>query len=335
MRIRTYARGLAWTFALCLCVMALCAVAPLSVARADDARVGSITLTLKNRSNDVALRSGVVSLYRVATVDRSGANPRYDVSGGQFASSNVVAGIADLTKEELDEQNEAMTSALIRFAIREDVDPIASCAVTGASEVRFAGLEEGLYLVRQTRLSQDKLTMNPFILSVPYEGQLDVVAYPKSGNDKGDSIHPGEEDYEPEEPEEPDNPDEPDKPGEPDNPTDEPDEPGEPGEPGEPDEPGEPGAPDKPGEPDEPDKPNGGTPPNTPPTDVPDGGIVTRTTGSTVVGGNAAAVQGGSATVGGHVPQTGDALVPAGAVAIVGVIVALCGVVSRATNGGA
>lgn len=296
---------------------------PSRAAWADQGGMGSITLTLKNRNNDVALKSGIISLYRVATIDWSGDGPRYDVSGGQFAGASAAADIADLTQEELDEQNEPITNRLVRYAITNDIDPIISCAVTSDSVVRFAELDMGLYLVRQTKLSQDRLTMNPFLMSVPFEGQMDVVAYPKPGNGATDPIHPGEEDWNPEEPIDPENPDNPDDPENPDNPgdSDDPDNPGNPDNPDDPDNPQNPTNPtDEPGNPDTSTVPgeDGSTPTN-PSTTTVDGDNVTRVSGSTIVGSRTPTSQSGSTTVGGHVPQTGDALLSVGVVAVAGV----------------
>jgi len=324
---QTFMRCVVLVCALCLFTAVLSVGAPLRMARADQESVGSITLSLRNRSNDVALTSGVISLYRVATVDRSGA-PRYDVSGGQFADSETAAIIPDLTQDELDEQNESLTNELIRYAISHDIDPIASRNVTTDSLVRFTDLEEGLFLVRQTRLSQDRLTMNPFLMSVPFEGQMDVVAYPKPGNDKTDPIHPGDEDYEEpgdqEDPENPDNPDDPDDHGEPDDPTNPVDEPGNPDGSDEPDVPSNPSSPGD----------DGATPSN-PSTTTTDNDNSTRTSSSTIVGSQAASQQSGSATSGGHVPQTGDALSSIGMIVagVAGLLTVFCGVALRRCKG--
>ena len=45
----------------------------------------------------------------------------------------------------------------------------------------FTGLKPGLYLVRQIKKSKDGAAINPFLISIPFENEFQVVAKPKAG----------------------------------------------------------------------------------------------------------------------------------------------------------
>lgn len=155
-----------------------------AVESADDigTRVGSITLKMTNSTgSDSTMTGGKMSLYRVATVSRGEDKLEYDVSGGQFGSSKTVADIPTMTKKELDAQNANLSKALVQEIASSNVSALQTVDISNG-EARFPTVEEGLYLLVQTQLSNGSRKVNAFLMSVPNdEGELDVVGKPKPG----------------------------------------------------------------------------------------------------------------------------------------------------------
>ena len=144
--------------------------------------VGSITLLLTGEANGsgATMTGGKISLYCVASVNREDPHDHYyDVLGGQFASCEAVAGIRSMNKQELDAQNPAISAALDKEVADKGVEPLQTVAISDG-KASFSKVEEGLYLIVQTELSDAQREVRPFVMSVPNEqGELDVVATPK------------------------------------------------------------------------------------------------------------------------------------------------------------
>lgn len=176
---------------------------PFSVARADEesnwqdasaaseveeeapigSRMGSITLHIMNTAGSgSALTGGQISLYRVATVGSTEQDElAYDVAGGQFATSEAVASIPSMTKEQLDAQNANISKALVQQIASGSVQALQTVDIANG-EARFPAVQEGLYLLVQTQLSNGERKVNAFLMSVPNaEGELNVEGRPKPG----------------------------------------------------------------------------------------------------------------------------------------------------------
>ena len=124
------------------------------------------------------MSGGSLSLYTAATVKEENGYS-FDISGGKFSDSADVAGIPDMTSEELDQNNASIAQALEKNIAGVEADQ--TVAVTnGACE--FADLTPGLYLVMQTAASEGGVKINPFLVSIPGEdGSYNIVGAPKKG----------------------------------------------------------------------------------------------------------------------------------------------------------
>ena len=160
MRKNERKRGIMRRAGAILCALCLTAAMPV-VALADSDRVeidpdrtdGSITLELgySNAAGESReMEGGTIGLYTVATV-KSNADQTFDISKGKFADSAAARSIPGMSEDTLN------------------------------GGVSFKGLKPGLYLVKQIRASKDSVTINPFLISVPYKGQFQVTAKPKAG----------------------------------------------------------------------------------------------------------------------------------------------------------
>ena len=140
----------------------------------------SISLTLKYKESgtntEKNMTNGDLSLYTVATVKEENGYS-FDISGGQFASSEVVAGIPDMDSKTLEEKNADIAKAL---AVNiEGVEAKTAAVADGAC--KFENLTPGLYLVLQSKPSDGGVKINPFLVSIPGKnGSYNIDATPKT-----------------------------------------------------------------------------------------------------------------------------------------------------------
>lgn len=143
---------------------------------------GSITLTFTSDDGGPELVGGKLAIYCVATegYDENGQKV-FDVSGGQFASSQTVSVIPGVTQESLDQQNREIAEALEAQVRARSLQPLMTASVQSGKAV-FSPLERGLYLIFQSELSERDEKANTFLMTVPgVDGHLDVVSKPKHG----------------------------------------------------------------------------------------------------------------------------------------------------------
>lgn len=142
----------------------------------------SIELTMKYKDpkgKEQPMKGGTLSIYTVASVLLDDADQSFDITGGKFADQSIVADIPSMTSEDLAANNSKIASALAKVASSVSPDKTASI---GSGKASFKGLKPGLYLVVQTKKSDKKATINPFLISIPdAEGNFNLTAQPKAG----------------------------------------------------------------------------------------------------------------------------------------------------------
>lgn len=121
---------------------------------------GAISVTVK------AISDGKLSLYYVAEPDMENGDRFYQYTG-DFADCTLPLG--DLSDTEL-------AGKLVKYAKK----PVAEKVVPKNGFVKFSGLEEGLYLVVQHKPANG-YTINPFLVTIPFDGKYDVNANAKAG----------------------------------------------------------------------------------------------------------------------------------------------------------
>lgn len=191
---------------LALCLAVCCALpalaAPAASANIDLNRTGTIEVTLYDHQNDVPLRGGQLTVYKVADVARTNGDLRF-VYTADFAGCGIALG--DLTDSTLAARLEAKLPAGAQGTTR---------TVSEEGTAAFTKLPLGLYLVVQTEASKGYEAVNSFLVSLPMadeSGWLYIVdASPKVGSPTGE--------YPPQEPDTPTTPEKPDKPATPDQP---------------------------------------------------------------------------------------------------------------------
>lgn len=239
---------------LALCMAVCCALpalaAPAASANIDLSRTGSMDVTLYDHQNDVPLRGGALTVYKVADVARTNGDLHF-VYTADFTGCGIALG--DLTDSTLASRLEAKLPARAAGTTHK---------ISEQGTVSFDALPLGLYLVVQTENSKGYEAINSFLVSLPMADEsgwlYTVDATPKVGAPTQEVTPPEPET--PSTPSEPGKPSKPEKPSEPDKPTqpgtpDEPDNPDMPVDPNDPNRPVSPGTPDNPVAPGNPDNP--------------------------------------------------------------------------------
>ena len=152
-------------------------ILPVQAAAAEGA--GSITVITKSQSGDKVVPGVSLAVYKVAD---------FDV---KLNKMTVVAEFADsgVTQDDMLFDTEAAIAKLEAVIVKNGVEPVAEGVSDSNCGAEFTGLEDGVYLIRQT---SDKditgkltVTLAPFLISIPYADEDDhltdynPVCYPK------------------------------------------------------------------------------------------------------------------------------------------------------------
>ena len=187
MRKNERKRGIMRRAGAILCALCLTAAMPVAaLADTDREEIDpertdcSITLELGyTNASGVAenMEGGTIGLYTVATVKDDG-NQTFDISKGKFADKAAVKSIPGMSEAALNQKNSTIATSLAAAATEDLADQIKPVSDGGVS---FKGLKPGLYLVKQLQASKDSVTINPFLISIPYNKAFQVTAKPKAG----------------------------------------------------------------------------------------------------------------------------------------------------------
>lgn len=121
---------------------------------------GSIRVTLQ--SGGEAAADGTVTLHRVGQRVSEGYRIVEAFGGG-------------IVREEA-----ALSPYLAQWLVELEGDVGIPGSLDADGSVEFPRLEEGLYLLVQTETNEAFLTIHPFLVTLPYEGQWNIQAYPKT-----------------------------------------------------------------------------------------------------------------------------------------------------------
>lgn len=154
---------------------------------------GSLRLDLTYSEGGAAkkLEGGSIAIYLAAGTTQQDGDRKYDVSSGKFASVLEGSGIARMDSETLGRRNAALSEALEKACGQVQPDAVSNVEDGNAM---FAGLDPGLYFVRQKKESDGGRRIKSFLISVPdAEGRMEVTAAPKLGfiRETPDTAEPG------------------------------------------------------------------------------------------------------------------------------------------------
>ena len=145
---------------------------------------GTITLQLQyvdpETSDIIKMSDGTVSVYKVSDfVLQADGNYGFDISTGLFPEAE---GMENLT-ERIAAENSTIASKLTELAPSKK----GTEAQISNGSTTISDLQAGLFLMVQTKESPERLSFNPFLFTIPYdgsfsvslEGEFDVTAKPK------------------------------------------------------------------------------------------------------------------------------------------------------------
>ncbi len=136
-----------------------------------------LTLTYKKSGNVTKMNGGTIAIYTVAVAADDGGNQVFDITQGKFADLTKVQQIPGMDTATLESKNASISKDIDKAS--ESVEPDATQTISNG-KVSFSNLQTGLYFIKQTKVSDDKLVMTSFLISIPdSDGNLAVSAAPK------------------------------------------------------------------------------------------------------------------------------------------------------------
>ncbi|MCD8354148.1 MAG: hypothetical protein LUC47_07555 [Clostridiales bacterium] len=161
-RIRKLFQG---SLTLVMAVALLCCTSLTALAAADSPSLdwsmnGQSSITVELEDNDGnTITDGTLTLYQVALLEQDNGDMVYTFSEA-FANCG-------LSLDDVSTESSSLASALSAYVTANSISGTSIKNTNGT--VVFDGLELGLYLVVQTTQSDGYYTMNPFVVSVPYD----------------------------------------------------------------------------------------------------------------------------------------------------------------------
>ena len=157
---------------LMLCLLVWGAVPVLAAETVDETRIGSIKVLLCDTETAAPLRGGELTLYRVASVSKNGADMSFTYTNG-FENCGIA----------LDNVSESTLASRLAEKVAPNAQAVTK-TVNDSGIAVFDDLKTGLYLIVQKQAAEGYDAIQPFLVTVPImeNGQYvyDVDAHPKA-----------------------------------------------------------------------------------------------------------------------------------------------------------
>lgn len=158
---------------LMLCLLVWGAVPALAAETVDETRIGSIKVLLCDTETAAPLQGGELTLYRVASVSKNGADMSFTYTNG-FENCGIA----------LDNVSESALASRLAEKVTQNAQAVTK-TVNDSGIAVFGDLKAGLYLIVQKQAAEGYDAIQPFLVTVPImeNGQYvyDVDAQPKAG----------------------------------------------------------------------------------------------------------------------------------------------------------
>ena len=158
---------------LMLCLLVWGAVPALAAETVDETRIGSIKVLLCDTETAAPLQGGELTLYRVASVSKNGADMSFTYVNG-FENCGIA----------LDNVSESALASRLAEKVTQNAQAVTK-TVNDSGIAVFGDLKAGLYLIVQKQAAEGYDAIQPFLVTVPImeNGQYvyDVDAHPKAG----------------------------------------------------------------------------------------------------------------------------------------------------------
>ena len=158
---------------LMLCLLVWGAVPALAAETVDETRIGSIKVLLCDTETAAPLQGGELTLYRVASVSKNGADMSFTYANG-FENCGIA----------LDNVSESALASRLAEKVTQNAQAVTK-TINDSGIAVFGDLKAGLYLIVQKQAAEGYDAIQPFLVTVPImeNGQYvyDVDAHPKAG----------------------------------------------------------------------------------------------------------------------------------------------------------
>lgn len=158
---------------LMLCLLVWGAVPALAAETVDETRIGSIKVLLCDTETAAPLQGGELTLYRVASVSKNGADMSFTYTNG-FENCGIA----------LDNVSESALASRLAEKVTQNAQAVTK-TVNDSGIAVFGDLKAGLYLIVQKQAAEGYDAIQPFLVTVPImeNGRYvyDVDAHPKAG----------------------------------------------------------------------------------------------------------------------------------------------------------
>lgn len=158
---------------LMLCLLVWGAVPALAAETVDETCIGSIKVLLCDTETAAPLQGGELTLYRVASVSKNGADMSFTYANG-FENCGIA----------LDNVSESALASRLAEKVTQNAQAVTK-TVNDSGIAVFGDLKAGLYLIVQKQAAEGYDAIQPFLVTVPImeNGQYvyDVDAHPKAG----------------------------------------------------------------------------------------------------------------------------------------------------------
>lgn len=158
---------------LMLCLLVWGAVPVFAAETVDETRVGSIKILLCDTKTAAPLQGGELTLYRVASVSKNGADLSFTYTNG-FKNCGIA----------LDNVSESTLASQLAEKAAQNAQAVTK-TVNDSGIALFDDLKAGLYLIVQKQAAEGYNAIQPFLVTVPImeNGQYvyHVDARPKAG----------------------------------------------------------------------------------------------------------------------------------------------------------
>ena len=140
---------------LMLCLLVWGAVPALAAETVDETRIGSIKVLLCDTETAAPLQGGELTLYRVASVSKNGADMNFTYTNG-FENCGIA----------LDNVSESALASRLAEKVTQNAQAVTK-TVNDSGIAVFGDLKAGLYLIVQKQAAEGYDAIQPFLVTVP------------------------------------------------------------------------------------------------------------------------------------------------------------------------
>lgn len=143
---------------LLLCLLMVSSISVMAFADSVP-QTGSLKVSILETGTKKGIQNATVNIYLVAAVNEDSHVFTPDFAGSGFDLNTL----GDLSAT----QNKTEAAKLVTYTTQQKIPALASQTTNASGVVNFAGLEQGLYLVRESSSPTGHAPISPFLITIP------------------------------------------------------------------------------------------------------------------------------------------------------------------------